>query len=86
MRLAQQILQQFLMAAVGQRVVGHLRKEIFSAMRKLPWLFLTRAAMGDLMSRLTNDVDNISITISDSPDPVDDAGFTIVGCWESCCR
>ena len=46
MRLAQQILQQFLMAAVGQRVVGHLRKEIFSAMRKLPWLFLTRAAMG----------------------------------------
>lgn len=72
-------LQQFLMAAVGQRVVGHLRKEIFSAMRKLPLAFFDQSSHGDLMSRLTNDVDNISITISDSLTQLMMLGFTIVG-------
>ena len=72
-------LQKFFMASVGQRVILAVRTSLFSAMKKLPLLFFDRRQHGELMSRLTNDVDNISSTLSDSLTMLLTYAFTIVG-------
>lgn len=60
------IAQGLLMNAVGQRVVLEARLMLFGAMERLPLSFFDRHRHGDLMSRITNDVDNISSTLSTS--------------------
>ncbi len=72
-------LQQFLMAGVGQRMILHIRSSLFAHMEKLPLSFFDTRQHGELMSRLTNDVDNISSTISDSLIQLMMYGFTITG-------
>ena len=72
-------LQRFFMAAIGQRVILHIRHVLFSKMKNLPLSFFDRHRHGELMSRLTNDVDNISTTISDSLCLLMTYAFTIVG-------
>ncbi|NEG71427.1 ATP-binding cassette domain-containing protein [Bifidobacterium ramosum] len=71
--------KQWMMAAVGQRIVLHLRLALFESMERLPLRFFDRHQHGELMSRLTNDVDNISSTISDSLAQLMVYAFTIVG-------
>lgn len=71
--------QQFLMASVGQRIILHIRISLFEHMKKLPLAFFDKRQHGELMSRLTNDVDNISTTISDSLTQLMMYAFTIVG-------
>lgn len=72
-------LQQFFMAAIGQKMILHIRKTLFSKMKDLPLAFFDSKRHGELMSRLTNDVDNISTTISDSLTQLMTYVFTIVG-------
>jgi len=72
-------LQQFFMASIGQRVILHIRKTLFAKMKNLPLSFFDRRRHGELMSRLTNDVDNISTTISDSLAQLMTYIFTILG-------
>ncbi len=72
-------LQQFLMAGIGQRMILHIRTSLFGHMEKLPLSFFDTRQHGELMSRLTNDVDNISVTISDSLTQLMMYGFTITG-------
>lgn len=72
-------LQQFLMAGIGQRMILHIRTSLFEHMEKLPLSFFDTRQHGELMSRLTNDVDNISVTISDSLTQLMMYGFTIAG-------
>lgn len=72
-------LQQFFMAGTGQRMILHIRTSLFSHMENLPLAFFDTRQHGELMSRLTNDVDNISTTISDSLTQLLTYGFTITG-------
>lgn len=72
-------LQQFFMASIGQKVILHIRKTLFNKMKDLPLSFFDSRRHGELMSRLTNDVDNISTTISDSLTQLLTYVFTIVG-------
>ncbi|MDE7298126.1 MAG: ABC transporter ATP-binding protein/permease [Lachnospiraceae bacterium] len=72
-------LQQFLMAGTGQRMILHIRTSLFAHMERLPLSFFDTRQHGELMSRLTNDVDNISVTISDSLTQLMMYGFTITG-------
>ncbi|MEA5059623.1 MAG: ABC transporter ATP-binding protein [Candidatus Pelethousia sp.] len=72
-------LQQFLMASISQRIILHIRKTLFAVMKSLPLAFFDKRQHGELMSRLTNDVDNISTTISDSLANLMVFSFTIVG-------
>lgn len=72
-------LQQFFMASIGQRIILYIRTTLFSAVKELPLSFFDRRQHGELMSRLTNDVDNISTTISDSLTQLLTYGFTIIG-------
>ncbi|MGN0250553.1 MAG: ABC transporter ATP-binding protein [Oliverpabstia sp.] len=72
-------LQQFLMASVGQKMIHHIRTTLFASMKKMPLAFFDQHQHGELMSRLTNDVDNISTTISNSLTQLLTYGFTIIG-------
>lgn len=72
-------LQQFLIAGTGQGLIAHIRKKLFEKMKRLPLSYFDKNAHGDLMSRLTNDIDNISTTISDSLTQLLMLLFTIVG-------
>ena len=72
-------LQNFFMAFISQRIILGVRKSLFSVMKKLPLVFFDRSQHGELMSRLTNDVDNISSTLSDSLTMLMTYAFTIVG-------
>lgn len=72
-------LQRFLMASIGQKLICHIRMTLFRAMKRLPLSYFDRKQHGELMSRLTNDVDNISSTISDSLVQLLTYSFTIAG-------
>lgn len=53
-------LQFYLMAVAGQKVVKQLRNQAFDQIHRLSVGFITKQETGDLMSRVTNDVDTIS--------------------------
>ena len=72
-------LQQFFMAALRQRIIFHIRRTLFVKKKAIPLSFFDSRQHGELMSRLTNDVDNISTTISDSLTQLMTYGFTIIG-------
>ncbi len=59
-------IQSWLVAGVSQRIVRSFRSSLFSKLQKLPIAFFDKSTHGDLMSRLTNDIDNVSTTISQS--------------------
>jgi ATP-binding cassette subfamily B protein len=54
----------WLMADVSQRVLKRLRSDLFSHIQKLPLRFFDNNPAGELMSRLTNDIDAVNQTIS----------------------
>ncbi len=59
-------LQTYLMAGVSQRAVRDMREDLFTRMQSLPVRFFDQRAHGDLMSRLTNDMENISNVLASS--------------------
>lgn len=59
-------IQSYLMAGAAQRIVKNLRNVLFNKLQKLPVSFFDIHTHGEIMSRLTNDIDNISNTISQS--------------------
>ena len=71
--------QAFFMASIGQRMICYIRRVLFDRMKTLPLAFFDGHSHGELMSRLTNDVDNISTTISGSLTLFLTYGFTIGG-------
>jgi len=59
-------LQGWLIAGVSQQIVRNLRHHLFQKLQKLPVAFFDARTHGELMSRLSNDIDNVSNTISQS--------------------
>ncbi|HEX5417726.1 MAG TPA: ABC transporter ATP-binding protein, partial [Chloroflexota bacterium] len=59
-------LQSYIMASAAQRTVRDIRNELFEKVQTLPLRFFDERAHGDLMSRLTNDVENVNLVLSDS--------------------
>ncbi|HEX9059629.1 MAG TPA: ABC transporter ATP-binding protein, partial [Clostridia bacterium] len=72
-------LQGWMMAGISQRIVLSLRNTLFKKLQKLPVSFFDTRAHGDLMSRVTNDIDNISTTISQSTAQLISGAITITG-------
>ncbi|MDQ7095606.1 ABC transporter ATP-binding protein [Desulfosporosinus sp. PR] len=68
-----------LMAKVTQRLVKHIRTEFFAKLQRIPLNFYDNRSHGDTMSRITNDVDNISTTISQTTTQLIASIFTITG-------
>jgi len=61
-----QTMEGWLMAGISQRMVRNIREGLFETMQHLPLSFYDSQPHGDLMSRLTNDVDAVSVTVSQS--------------------
>ena len=58
-------LQTYLMAGAAQRAVRDIRNDLFAKLQSLPLSFFDQRAHGDLMSRLTNDVENVNQILAD---------------------
>ncbi|MGC6767328.1 ABC transporter ATP-binding protein [Enterococcus sp. LJL51] len=62
------VISQWLIQLLGNRVsylsVARLRKDTFSKLNELPLNYYDQQAHGDIVSRFTNDMDNISIACS----------------------
>ena len=69
----------YLMAGISQRIVMRLRETLFNKLKKLPISFFDRRTHGEIMSRLSNDIDNISVTISQSTTQLMSLFITIFG-------
>jgi len=52
--------QNYLMIGISQETVRNLRKDLFEKLQVLPLAFFDSRPHGELMSRLTNDVDNVN--------------------------
>ncbi len=59
-------LQGFIMSSVTAKVTYKLRNDIFDKMHRLPFGFYDKTTHGDVLSRITNDVDTISQTLNQS--------------------
>lgn len=85
-----QLLQGLLSAKLSQRLVQRLRSELFGEIVDLPILHLDTHSHGDLMSRMTNDIENISTTVSQSLPTILSGTLTLIGtaaamllyCWQ----
>ena len=59
-------LQSFWMIGVAQRTVARLRADLFDALHRLPITYFTKRQHGELMSRMTSDIENVSQTLNSS--------------------
>ncbi|MBO6264900.1 MAG: ABC transporter ATP-binding protein [Acidaminococcaceae bacterium] len=93
LRLAQGVFS----ARLSLRIVKQFREELFGKVIDLPIKYTDTHSHGDVMSRMTNDVENISTTVSQALPSLFSGVLTIVGtaaimlwlCWQlallSCC-
>ena len=84
------LLQGLLSARLSQSVVKQMREELFDKILDLPVRYLDTHSHGDVMSRMTNDIENISTTVSQSLPSLFSGILTIIGtigimlwyCWQ----
>ncbi len=72
-------LQIYVMSTVAQRTVRDLRKDLFAKIQTLSLRYFDQHPHGELMSRLANDVENISHVLSEGVTQFLTSIFTIVG-------
>ena len=85
-----QLLQGLFSARLSQRIVARMRTELFGKLVDLPIRYMDTHSHGDVMSRMTNDVENISTTVSQSLPSMFSGILTILGtvtvmlwkCWQ----
>ena len=66
-------------AILSQRVVKRMREDLFDCVVNLPVGYIDRHSHGDIMSRMTNDVENISNTVSQSLSSLFSGVLTVIG-------
>jgi ATP-binding cassette subfamily B protein len=71
-------LQTYVMAAVAQRTVRDIRNDLFAKLQTLSLRFFDQRPHGELMSRLTNDVENVSTVLTESVTQFVSGIFTVV--------
>lgn len=72
-------IQQYIMAGVAQKTVYNLRKEVSTKIARLPLKYFDARAHGETLSRVINDVDNISTTLQQSATQMITSAVTLIG-------
>jgi ATP-binding cassette subfamily B multidrug efflux pump len=72
-------LQQYLMAELTQNTIFDLRNEVYKKLSSLPLSYFDSVSHGDILSRVTNDIDNISSTMQQSLTQLINAAITLFG-------
>ncbi|MCD7920050.1 MAG: ABC transporter ATP-binding protein/permease [Clostridiales bacterium] len=84
------LFQGLVAAHLSQHIVGRMRSDLFQKVVNLPIKYLDTHSHGDIMSRMTNDVENISNIIAQSLSSLVSGVLTIIGtifmmvyyCWQ----
>ena len=71
--------QSYVIIGVSQRTVRELRKDLFARLQLLPLPFFDGKTHGELMSRTTNDIENVSNTLNQSVTQLLSSVLTFVG-------
>ncbi len=74
-----QWLQSYLMAGVAQRAIYRLRQKADAKLARLPLKYFDDHPRGDVLSRMTNDIDNISQSLQQSLTQIITSALTIIG-------
>ncbi|MGD9676736.1 MAG: ABC transporter ATP-binding protein [Vulcanibacillus sp.] len=72
-------LQGYIMSGVSMKVTYQLRKDIINKIHKLPFKYFDKTNHGEVLSRITNDVDTISITLNQSLTQIITSVTAIIG-------
>ncbi|MGE7977264.1 ABC transporter ATP-binding protein [Psychrobacillus sp. NPDC093200] len=72
-------LQSYWMIGISQQTIYRLRTVLFNKLQKLPVSFFDKRQHGELMSRMTNDIENVSQTLNSSFIQVFSSVLTLVG-------
>lgn len=70
---------QYTMAGIAQKTVYKLRQDVDKKLTRLPLKFFDQTPRGDILSRITNDMDNIAMTLQQSLTQLITSLTTIVG-------
>ncbi len=71
--------QNYWMIGIAQEIVFRIRNQLFKKLHMLPISFFQKRQHGELMSRLTNDMENVSRTLNSAIIQVVTSTLTIVG-------
>ncbi|MDU5111279.1 MAG: ABC transporter ATP-binding protein, partial [Clostridium sp.] len=72
-------IQNFVMSGVAQKVSYNLRKEISLKINKMPLKYFDKMSHGEVLSRVTNDVDTVSNTLNQSLSQIFTSITTLIG-------
>lgn len=72
-------MQSKLSAVLSQNIVSRMRKDLFLNIVNLTIRYLDANSHGDIMSRMTNDIENISTTVSQSMSSLFSGILTVIG-------
>ena len=68
-----------LMLSVSQNTVEKIRNDLFSKLQSLPVRFFDGNTTGEIMSRFTNDIDNIDLMLNNSMTSIVSGLITLIG-------
>ena len=71
--------QGYVMAGVAQRTVYRLREDVESKLARLPLRYFDQHSHGDILSRVTNDIDNVTTTLQQGMSQLLLSTLTIIG-------
>ncbi|TMC84381.1 MAG: ABC transporter ATP-binding protein, partial [Chloroflexi bacterium] len=71
--------QGYIMAGVAQRTVYGLRRDVEAKLSRLPLKYFDSHSHGDILSRVTNDIDNITTTLQQGLSQILTSVLTVVG-------
>ena len=72
-------IQQYIMAGVAQKTVYDMRKDVYHKLSRLPLEYFDSRTHGDVLSRMTNDIDNIATTLQQSLTQLITSVVTLLG-------
>ncbi|MBF5041664.1 ABC transporter ATP-binding protein [Simulacricoccus sp. 17bor-14] len=71
-------LQSWLLAGIVQRTVAGLRADVEAKLHRLPLRYVDRQPRGDLLSRVTNDIDNVAQSLQQSIGQLLNSSLTVL--------
>ena len=71
--------QAYIMAGVAQRTVYAMRRDVEAKLARLPLKYFDGHSHGDVLSRVTNDIDNIATTLQQGLSQIVTSVLTVVG-------
>jgi ABC-type multidrug transport system fused ATPase/permease subunit len=71
--------QGFVMAGIAQRTVYRLRQDAEEKLARLPLRYFDTRSHGDILSRVTNDIDNLATTLQEGLSQLINAVLTVLG-------